>query len=154
VAESRGKLLLRALRTWRGVCAIVGIVVAATGITLAFAEVRWGFLLTALGTAFILVANPIWQSLRPPRPPAEPRSMFRREQGEPQSFQRYPYGPLRIRLISGMVVLGVGIVLAISDFPGVGIWDDGGLAFYLGLGAIALGVVALLVVRWMARRGI
>lgn len=78
--------------------------------------------------------------------------------GEPKRFKKYPYGPLRIRLVLAIVCVGVGVgaVLAISNLGRLGLHGDrGSIAVFLwGIGPIVLGVASYFVARWMAKRNL
>lgn len=64
----------------------------------------------------------------------------------PRRFKRYPYGPLYSRVVYAVACIVVGGICGITRF--------GDLLGSVGIGVAVLGVVAIPVIRWMARRGI
>ena len=66
--------------------------------------------------------------------------------------RRYPYGPLHLRLVMPIVGIVVGILFAVR---GIGRAGDGDALFLvLGVVLVVLGIVAIPLARWMAKRGI
>jgi hypothetical protein len=66
-----------------------------------------------------------------------------RDDSRPRKY-KWRYGPLR--LVMPWLCIGVGAVMAFRDASP--------LMFGLGLGLVALGVLAFFFYRWMSRRGI
>ena len=66
--------------------------------------------------------------------------------------RRYPYGPLHLRIVMPIVGIVVGILFAVR---GIGRAGDGDPLFLiLGVVLVVLGIVAIPLARWMAKRGI
>ncbi|MFL0565419.1 MULTISPECIES: hypothetical protein [Microbacterium] len=63
---------------------------------------------------------------------------------------RWKYGPLRLVMPWVCVVVGVGMAIKGLVAPE----NDGTTFVVLGVGFVILGVVAAIVARWMAKRGI
>lgn len=79
-------------------------------------------------------------------PASEPNRMHR----------RYPYGPFHMRLVTPIVAIVVGIILAIRSVGGLNKTGDGNttLLFVLGLAVVVVAIIAIPVARWMAKRKI
>jgi hypothetical protein len=77
-------------------------------------------------------------------------------ESEPRRFKRYPYGFLRLRLVTPCLAVVLGIVLAVTNAGGVGQTgaNNTTTVFICGLALIPLGIVFFLIALWMAKRGI
>lgn len=67
--------------------------------------------------------------------------------------RRYPYGPLHLRLITPIVAIAAGTILAISSAGGLGNGDSTVL-FVACLAVVVIGMIAIPIMRWMAKRGL
>lgn len=70
--------------------------------------------------------------------------------------RRYPYGPLHMRLVTPILAIVAGIFFALRNIGGLNKTGEGNtmLFFMLGLTLVVLGIIAIPVARWMAKRGI